>query len=42
MDFSVQYDVVVVGGGVAGAAAALQAARCGKKTVLVEKTILLG
>ncbi|MBO5724246.1 MAG: FAD-dependent oxidoreductase [Lentisphaeria bacterium] len=42
MDFTVQYDVVVVGGGVAGAAAALQAARCGKKTVLVEKTILLG
>lgn len=42
MDFSVKYDVVVVGGGVAGAAAALQAVRCGKKTALVEKTVLLG
>lgn len=42
MDFSVKYDVIVVGGGVAGAAAALQAVRCGKKTALVEKTVLLG
>lgn len=37
-----KYDIAVIGGGVAGAAAALQAARCGKKTVLVEKTVLLG
>ena len=35
-------DVAVIGGGVAGAAAALQAARSGKKTVLIEKTVLLG
>ena len=42
MDFSVKYDIAVVGGGIAGAAAALQAARLGKKTVLIEKTILLG
>lgn len=37
-----EYDVAVIGGGVAGAAAALQAARCGKRAVLVEKTVLLG
>ena len=37
-----KYDIAVIGGGVAGAAAALQAARCGKKTVLVEKAVLLG
>lgn len=42
MNFNVQYDVAVIGGGVAGVAAALQAARSGKKTVLVEKTLLLG
>ena len=36
------YDVVVAGGGVAGCAAALSAARCGMKTLLVEKGILLG
>ena len=42
MDFEVNYDVAVIGGGIAGVAAALQAARSGKKTVLVEKTILLG
>ena len=42
MDFSVKYDIAVIGGGIAGAAAALQAARSGKKTVLIEKTILLG
>ncbi|MBS1370536.1 MAG: FAD-dependent oxidoreductase [Lentisphaeria bacterium] len=36
------YDIAVIGGGVAGAAAALQAARCGKRTVLVEKAVLLG
>lgn len=42
MDFEVRYDVVVTGGGIAGVAAALQAARSGKKTVLLEKTVLLG
>ncbi len=42
MDFEAGYDVVVTGGGIAGVAAALQAARSGKKTVLVEKTVLLG
>ncbi len=42
MDFTKEYDVVVVGGGVAGCAAALQASRCGCKTALLEKSILLG
>ena len=42
MDFSVSYDVAVVGGGIAGVAAAVQAARSGQKTVLIEKNILLG
>ena len=42
MDFNAQYDVAVVGGGIAGVAAAIQAARSGRKTVLIEKTILLG
>ena len=32
------YDVAVAGGGVAGAAAAVAAARLGAKTVLIEKT----
>ena len=36
------YDVAVVGGGVAGIAAALAAARRGRKTVLLEKQTLLG
>ena len=36
------YDVLVVGGGVAGVAAAIEAARGGLKTALVEKTILWG
>ncbi len=34
--------VAVIGGGIAGVAAAIQAARSGKKTILIEKTILLG
>lgn len=37
-----EYDVAVCGGGVAGIAAALAAARQGKKTVLFERQFLLG
>lgn len=36
------YDVFVAGAGVAGVAAALQAARCGKKVALAEKCATLG
>lgn len=36
------YDVVVVGGGVAGCAAALSAARQGKRVILFEKNVSLG
>lgn len=36
------YDVVVAGGGVAGAAAAIEAARCGMKTAILEKTVFFG
>ena len=36
------YDVVVVGGGIAGIAAAVSAARYGKKTLIIEKTIAFG
>lgn len=36
------YDVIVAGGGVAGAAAALSAARLGKNVLLLEKTVALG
>lgn len=36
------YDVFVAGAGVAGVAAALQAARCGKKVLLAEKCVTLG
>ena len=36
------YDVAFVGGGVAGAAAALAAARCGASVILLEKAALLG
>ena len=36
------YDVLIVGGGVAGVAAALEASRSGLKTALLEKTILWG
>lgn len=37
-----EYDVVVVGGGIAGVAAAVAAARNGAKTILLEKQINLG
>ena len=36
------YDVVVVGGGIAGVAAAVSASRHGAKTLLMEKSIVLG
>lgn len=36
------YDVIVVGGGFAGVAAALAAARTGAKTMIMEKTALFG
>ena len=42
MDFEKSYEVAVIGGGIAGVAAALAAARAGKKTILLEKTVLLG
>ncbi len=37
-----QFDVAVIGGGTAGVFAAISAARCGAKTVLVEKNSRLG
>ncbi len=37
-----EYDVIIVGGGVAGVAAAVAAARNGAKTLLMEKTVILG
>lgn len=37
-----RYDVIVIGGGVAGVAAALAAARDGAKTLLIEKMVVLG
>ncbi len=40
--FEKTYDVVVAGAGVAGVAAALECARGGLKTALVEKTVLVG
>ncbi len=39
---SIRTDVLVIGGGVGGTAAAIQSARLGVKTVLVEPTIMLG
>ena len=36
------YDVLVAGGGVAGVAAAVAAARRGKRVLLLEKTVALG
>ena len=40
--FDKKYDVAVVGAGVAGIAAAIAAARRGRKTVLIEKQTLIG
>jgi hypothetical protein len=37
-----RYDVIVVGGGTAGVVAAIQAGRAGARTLLVEKTGILG
>jgi len=37
-----EYDIVVVGGGVAGVAAAVTAGRCGMRTLLLEKAAALG
>ena len=37
-----EYDVVVVGGGMAGTGAALAAGRSGAKTILIENTSALG
>jgi hypothetical protein len=42
MNLADRYDVVVVGGGTAGVMAALQAARAGAATLLVEKNGILG
>ncbi len=42
MNLERDYDVLVAGAGVAGAAAALESARKGVRTALVEKTILVG
>lgn len=37
-----KYDIIVVGGGIAGISAAVAAARAGAKTLLMEKGIILG
>jgi hypothetical protein len=37
-----EYDVVVIGGGVAGISAALAARRAGCRTLLIEKSVILG
>ena len=37
-----EYDVAVIGGGIAGISAALSAARMGKKVILAEKDYVLG
>ena len=40
--FAGKWDIIVVGGGVAGVAAAVSAARAGKKTLITEKTLTFG
>jgi len=42
MDVNEPYDVIVIGGGTAGTVAAIQAGRAGARTLLVEKTGMLG
>lgn len=42
VDFRQQYDVTVIGAGIAGISAALAAARRGHKTCLIEKQTLIG
>ena len=42
MDFSLKYDIVVTGAGIAGVAAALAAARRGHRVALLEKQTLIG
>ena len=42
MERSYQYDIVIVGGGTAGVAAAVGAAKAGAKTLLVERNAYLG
>ena len=37
-----EYDLIVAGGGVAGVAAAVSAARMGKRVLLIEKSVSLG
>ena len=37
-----RYDVIVVGGGIAGVAASVAASRAGAKTLLIEKGVNLG
>ncbi len=42
MNLHKPYDVIVIGGGTAGVIAAIQAGRAGAKTLLIEKTGVLG
>ncbi|HRU06840.1 MAG TPA: FAD-dependent oxidoreductase, partial [Candidatus Brocadiia bacterium] len=42
MQFDKSFDILVAGAGVAGVAAALEAARAGYRVALVEKTVMLG
>ena len=41
-DDSNEYDVIIIGGGTGGTSAAIQSARNGVKTLLIEKTDWLG
>ncbi len=42
VEFAGSYDIIVVGGGVAGVGAAIASAREGLKTLIIEKTVALG